>query len=207
LFLLALVGSVWRLREARVLAGKNRDLEYANNQLARANKELERLSIRDALTGIFNRRYFDTRILEEWGRARRAELPLALLMIDIDHFKSFNDTFGHVVGDRMLTLAASHMNETLTRAGDFVARYGGEEFAALLYDTDEEGALAVAERLRSAVEAIEPETGGRPITISVGVAVRVPRQGIKTAELIHEADAALYRAKRAGRNCVVSAAI
>lgn len=203
---LVVVGSAWRLREARVLAGKNRDLEYANAQLATANKELERLSIRDALTGSFNRRYFDTRILEEWGRARRAELPLALLMIDIDHFKSFNDTFGHVVGDHMLTLVAKTMSETLTRAGDFVARYGGEEFVALLYDTDEEGALAVAERLRGAVEAIDPENGSRPVTISVGVVVRVPRQGLKTAELIHEADAALYRAKRSGRNCVVVAA-
>lgn len=105
----------------------------------------------------------------------------------------------------MITLVANRMRETLTRAGDFVARYGGEEFAALLYDTDEDGARAVAERLGEAVATIEPGSGGRSVTVSIGVAVRVPRQGVKTAELIHEADSALYRAKRAGRNCVVAA--
>ncbi len=203
---LLVLGTAWRLRENKVLAAKNRALEFANAQLGRANQELERLSIRDALTGVFNRRYFDTRILEEWSRARRAAVPLALLMIDIDHFKSYNDAFGHVTGDRLLIEVARTMDEALTRAGDFVARYGGEEFAVLLFDTEEEGAVAVAERLRNAVATIEPiGNGDRQTTVSIGVAVRVPRQGVKTAELIHESDAALYRAKRSGRNCVVSA--
>ena len=202
----AVAFGVWRMWRARALADKNRELELAVSQLARANRELERLSVHDALTGLFNRRYFDTNLAETWNRAARSRRPLALLMADVDHFKRYNDTFGHVAGDRALETVARLMLEQLPRSTDFVARYGGEEFALLLYDTPYAGALQVAERVRTTIEQEVPERGLKPVTISIGVAVTVPSGDREEARLLTAADAALYAAKRNGRNRVETAA-
>lgn len=191
-----------RWRTATILAQKNIDLEYANTQLERANAELERLSVRDALTGIFNRRYFDSRLQEEWFRARRSGCFLSLLMIDVDHFKRFNDVYGHIVGDHVLAAAAEVMESAISRKTDFMARYGGEEFVALLYDTPLEGARTIAERIRLAVMDGPLATGTERVTVSIGACSIVPLHGEAPDILIRCADAALYAAKRNGRNRV-----
>ncbi len=197
-----LVAGALRWRTARILEQKNRDLEYANSRLGEANAELERLSVRDSLTGLFNRRYFDSRFQEEWLRARRSNQPVALLMIDVDHFKQFNDTYGHVVGDHVLSAAGRILDEVVPRKTDFVARYGGEEFVALLYDTADIGADAIAERLRVAVSAEPLMAGVAQVTISIGYCTAVPAGDVEAESLLRCADAALYRAKRNGRNRV-----
>ncbi len=197
-----LVLGILRWRTARILEQKNQDLEYANNQLARANGELERLSIRDALTGLFNRRYFDSRLQEEWYRARRSGQPLALLMIDVDHFKKFNDTYGHVIGDKALSAAAAVFQQIVVRKTDFVARYGGEEFVVLLYDTADTGAAAISERIREEIAETPLVSGIEGVTVSVGYCVVVPDVGLGPESLLRCADTALYAAKRNGRNRV-----
>lgn len=194
-----------RAREAHVLAGQNALLEQANDQLELANTELARLSIHDPLTGLFNRRYFDQRGGEEWDRARRSAVPIAIIMGDVDHFKSFNDTYGHVAGDRALVAVSHAIGQVVDRSTDVVARYGGEELVILLYDTGLDGAMLVAERVRRAVRDAEPADGTRRITISLGVAARVPTADDPDdtiTALVDTADRALYAAKRAGRDCV-----
>jgi len=173
-------------------------------QLEDANERLERAASTDGLTDVANRRVFDERIELEWRRCRRSRQPLSLLMIDIDHFKRFNDLHGHVAGDNCLCAVAATLSKTLSRAADLVARYGGEEFGAVLPDTSEKRATSLAEELRQQIEGLEiedmPSTAG--ITISVGVATEVPDKGRSVAELIRRADASLYTAKNEGRNRV-----
>jgi diguanylate cyclase (GGDEF)-like protein len=159
---------------------------------------LHRLSITDPLTGAANRRQFDDAIDVEWRRAARTQTPLTLMMIDIDHFKAFNDTRGHQAGDDCLRRVADALRQRLHRAGDLIARYGGEEFAVLITNVDSAHALELAEGLRHAVEEIGMTT------ISIGVAQRVPSREGEPDELIRAADAALYAAKNAGRNRVVA---
>lgn len=197
--------SAIRAREARALARTNRDLEHAVDQLAGANAELERLSIRDPLTGSFNRRYFDRTLVQEWGRARRGASPLSMLMVDIDHFKDFNDRNGHVTGDVVLREVASVMENCLSRNTDMLARYGGEEFAVILYETPATGAVQIAEQMRRTVEHTPLGHDGYRVTISIGTATMIP-DGDDPTELLSAADGALYVAKGAGRNCVRSAA-
>lgn len=172
---------------------------------ARAEAELSQLAQLDALTGIANRRQFDAYLEREWRRAGRTHTPLALLMVDVDRFKAFNDKHGHWVGDELLIAIARTMAECVTRSGDLVARYGGEEFAVILPDTDGDGADAIAERIRAKVEVTTiSDPAGRPLrsTVSVGVAALVPQEKLQPADLIRAADAALYTAKRNGRNTV-----
>jgi diguanylate cyclase (GGDEF)-like protein len=178
------------------LASMKASLEQANEQLTRAIETLHRLSTTDALTGAANRRQFDDAIDLEWRRAARAQSPLTLMMIDIDHFKDFNDTHGHQAGDDCLRRVAATLRERLHRAGDLVARYGGEEFAVLATGVGREHARELAEGLRAAVA----ELG---VTVSIGVAHQVPRRDGQPEELIRIADDALYAAKDAGRNCVI----
>lgn len=163
------------------------------------------LSVRDDLTGIYNRRHFQQVLQMEWKRASRFRRPLSLLMIDIDYFKNFNDTFGHPQGDKVLKLIAGLIVKNI-REVDTVARFGGEEFIVLLPDTDKEGALVVAEKVRRLVE-IEPFNEGAkftlPLTISVGVATYL-EDAREMDDLIDHADVALYEAKDAGRNKVVA---
>ena len=167
---------------------------------------LERLAFSDGLTGVANRRAFDECLQREWRRHERVGKPLTLVMLDVDHFKSYNDRHGHAEGDACLRAVAAALASRVERAGDLLARYGGEEFAVVLVDTPEDGALAFAERLRSAVEAARLPHGALPgvehVTVSVGVASAVPHRDGTPASLIEAADLALYDVKQAGRNRV-----
>lgn len=191
------------------MAAMNRALEEANERLRVANQRLERLSSLDGLTAIANRRHFDEVLALEWRRAARGECPLALVMIDIDHFKDYNDAYGHRRGDETLVAVAGALKESLHRAGDFVARYGGEEFVVLLPGMEAESAARFAEALRARVEALSiphARSGAAPVvTVSLGVASRVPERDSTAAALLEQADRALYEAKRAGRNRVETA--
>lgn len=165
---------------------------------------LEKLSLRDGLTDIPNRRSFNERLAEEWARATRKQEPLSLAMMDIDHFKRYNDHFGHGAGDDCLRRVARALPGVLSRPADFVARYGGEEFVVLLPDTEPAGALAIAEQLRQVVEALAiPHAAGTSypmVTLSIGVATRPPGTDITGEQLLKAADEALYQAKAQGRN-------
>ena len=174
-------------------------------QLEAANQQLRVQVMTDSLTGIANRRRFDEMLGFEFRRAQRLQEPLSLLMIDIDHFKSFNDSFGHSVGDECLRAVATALDRALRRPGDLVGRYGGEEFAILLPGTPPAGVMTVAERVRTAVSRIALHgraATARPLTVSIGCATLMPP--ITTAGpaiLLETADTALYAAKNEGRNC------
>jgi diguanylate cyclase (GGDEF)-like protein len=177
--------------------------------LAEANQRLERLSALDPLTGLANRRRFDEVLDVEWRRGCRSGGPISLILFDLDFFKRYNDTNGHLAGDECLRQVARVLSGALGRAGDLVARYGGEEFVALLPDLGEEAALALAERLRAGVEALglphDASAVSRLVTISAGVATMVADERHSPAVLVAAADRALYQAKRGGRNLVVRA--
>ncbi|MEW6641570.1 MAG: sensor domain-containing diguanylate cyclase [Pseudomonadota bacterium] len=168
------------------------------NRRGRAEDRLEQLATTDALTQLKNRRKFDTVIAEEWRRTLRQGDPLALLMIDADHFKTFNDMFGHQAGDQVLVRIAATIRACVRRSADCAARYGGEEFAVLLPGLSIETASLVAEKIRADVERLSAEKWAT--TVSVGVAAMVPSQGGSPALLIEAADKALYEAKSRGRN-------
>jgi len=180
------------------------ELERAVARLGEANARLERLSMVDGLTGVANRRRFDEALAAAWALGAHQRSPLAVLLVDVDHFKAYNDEVGHPAGDTALRAVAGVLRRTLYRPTDLVARYGGEEFAVLLPDTDRAGGLVAAERLRRAVLSPgldDPTVPARPrLTVSVGVAAAVPAEAGDPAALVAAADAALYAAKRAGRN-------
>lgn len=172
-------------------------------ELKHAHARLQAFSIRDGLTGVFNRRFFDERYAREIERARRTGRPLSILMTDVDHFKVFNDTHGHQRGDECLIAVASAIARQARRPGDFVARYGGEEFVLVLPDTDRAGAATVSERVRDAVAALRI-TSAAPsgiVTLSVGAST-IEHAPPTTDALLRAADAALYMAKNSGRNRV-----
>jgi len=180
-------------------------LASVNRKLEEANRELERLSQLDGLTGIANRRSFDATLDREWRRAVRERTWISLLLADLDHFKTFNDTYGHLHGDDALRKAAAVLKDAARRVTDLVARYGGEEFAILLPGAGPDAAAQVAERARTGLEALalaEAGTGAAPpVTVSIGAAsARGPGQQL--TEFFGAADQALYRAKRLGRNRV-----
>lgn len=179
------------------------------DELAAANAELQRLSNVDGLTAIANRRLFDGFLAREWLRAVRRQEPLTLVMIDVDHFKNFNDTYGHQAGDDCLRRVAAALQANIKRTTDLIARYGGEEFAAVLPDTDAGGAARVAERLRAAVEALglahAASSAGTVVTVSLGTATVLPTADGSPDALVALADQALYQAKQQGRNRVVVA--
>lgn len=165
------------------------------------------LSTHDELTGIYNRRYFNDQINEEWRRLMRERTPLCLLLVDIDHFKAYNDSLGHQAGDECLRNIVVVINEQFNRAGEFLARYGGEEFAILLPNTDREGCHIIAERILKAVreESIpHPNShAGALVTVSIGGACMVPTPTFNSEILIKMADQALYEAKDNGRDCFI----
>ncbi|SAK55159.1 diguanylate cyclase [Caballeronia fortuita] len=168
-----------------------------------AQEKLQRLAGTDSLTGLSNRRALDRRLDEEWRRARRADQPLSALFVDVDHFKLYNDTYGHAMGDDALIAVADCIQNAAKRPGDIVARYGGEEFVVVLPGAAASGALTFAERLRSNVEALAiPNSAAARgvLTISIGIATASPRQSDDALKLLNSADAALYLAKRTGRN-------
>ena len=172
---------------------------------ARAEDKLEELATTDALTGLRNRRKFDTEIDNEWRRAARQKTPLALLMIDADHFKAYNDTYGHQAGDQMLVGIAICISDSVGRAGDCSARYGGEEFAVLLPGCTAPDAHAVAEKIRLKVQ--QWSEGLSVSTVSVGVASLTPNASMHWTLLLEAADKALYAAKAGGRNQSVVASM
>ncbi len=172
--------------------------------LEQANELLETLSITDGLTGIKNRRCFDEVYPLEFKRAIRDDTPLAVLLLDIDHFKNFNDTYGHLTGDECLKMVASKIENELHRVSDMTFRYGGEEFCVLLPNTQNRGALIVAERIREQIETADFQFNDHkvPVTISIGLVSRIPSQSLHPDELISNADKALYQSKQSGRNQV-----
>ena len=177
----------------------------AEEALGQVNAELSALASTDALTSLPNRRQFDATLNKEWYRALRDATPLGLLMIDVDRFKALNDRFGHQIGDAFLARVGRVIRDNVRRAGDMAARYGGEEFAVVLPGTASAGALEIAEVIRRAVAATDTRgivEGGWPLSVSIGVAATVPLAGGGSASLVHSADAALYQAKRNGRNRV-----
>lgn len=176
-------------------------------QLETQSARLENIASTDSLTGVANRRWLNERLSAEWRRAIRRRSGLALMLIDIDFFKPFNDTYGHVAGDAALQQVATALASCLSRSEDAFARYGGEEFVAILPDTDLAGALIIAERMREAVFDLGIAHGGSllgRLTISAGVAYQVPKRGSSSESLIESADGALYDAKRGGRNRVAA---
>ncbi len=176
-------------------------------RLAQVHAALAESSLHDALTGAFNRGYFMQQFPLDIRHSLRARTPLAMLMIDIDRFKNYNDTFGHLQGDICLKAVTEAMQKEIHRPGDYLARYGGEEFAVVLPNTDAEGATYLAENLRHAVEALaikNGHSGEALITVSVGVSIFNPGVDAGTVEeIVGRADTALYAAKNSGRNRVV----
>ncbi len=200
--------SLWRREALRIggimlalivlVMGATMFLAREIKRRASAEDRLEELATTDPLTQLRNRRKFDAVLEREWRRALRHDEPLALLMIDADHFKTFNDMFGHQAGDQVLVRIAGSITEAVMRAGDCAARYGGEEFAVLLPGLSADAALAVAEGVRAKVEMLSAEKWAT--TISVGVASMIPTAATTPALLIEAADKALYEAKSRGRN-------
>jgi diguanylate cyclase (GGDEF)-like protein len=176
----------------------------AEEELTRAFRLVENQAMVDGLTGIANRRRFDETMDREWRRAMRDHSPLSLLMIDVDHFKLYNDIYGHLAGDTCLQAIASAAQEVLHRSSDLLARYGGEEFIVVLPFTDSDGAQLVAEQIRRAVELrCLPHSGNPPhsiVTVSIGCATHILEFDSPRNSLLQAADDALYVAKSAGRN-------
>lgn len=173
-------------------------------QLEIANTELKRMAILDGLTQLANRRYFDEYLDQQWKIMEEKQLPLALILCDIDFFKFYNDTYGHQDGDTCLKQVAKALTEEVKRVGDLVARYGGEEMAIILPDTNGEGAFFLAQKIRERINSLQVEHSASPInqylTLSLGVASVIPSPVDSPQNLIKFADSALYLAKQNGRN-------
>ncbi|HEY5800903.1 MAG TPA: diguanylate cyclase, partial [Burkholderiaceae bacterium] len=201
--LIALMGR-HLVRQIRVRAVMSQQLLDTQTKLLASNAELERLALQDALTGLANRRQFDLALASEFRRAVRRQTSLALLMLDVDNFKRYNDEYGHPAGDRCLQAISGVIHGQ--RPGDLSARYGGEEFAILLPDTTLDGAVKLAQHLRDGVRALKLPHKRNPagiVTISIGVAALTPPRGEGDAHLLLQtADAALYAAKASGRDAV-----
>ena len=196
-----------RLSKSLEISVKERteELHQANEMLKAANSKLERISMVDGLTSIENRRAFDIAYNKTWKLCLRERMPLTLIMIDIDYFKIFNDTYGHLIGDEALIKIAKVIKNVIKRPGDLAARYGGEEFVVMLMNTTIEGGKVVAEEIKKRIEelGIENREIKNVITVSLGVASVIPNYKIEPKELIDYADRALYRAKECGRNKVI----
>jgi diguanylate cyclase (GGDEF)-like protein/PAS domain S-box-containing protein len=173
-------------------------------RLVHLQKELEELSFKDGLTGVANRRMFDTIMSREWAHAKRSRKPISLIMLDIDYFKQYNDHYGHLQGDDCLKRVAQTLNSEAVRARDFLARFGGEEFALILPETSEDAAIKVAERCRRLILEQEiPHEASKAapqLTASLGVATTIPNEGDDPIAFIEQADKRLYKAKQQGRN-------
>ncbi|OHV64706.1 diguanylate cyclase [Pseudofrankia sp. BMG5.36] len=192
------------LDNSLVYASLEHKVAERTRQLAIANRRLKQLSVTDPLTGLANRRQLEEILTSEWQRAQRSGRPLAIAMVDVDHFKLYNDHYGHAAGDKCLRRVAGTLADQ-TRTTDLAARYGGEEFAIVMPDTDTTTAHHIAERLRAAIAAFaepHPLATNHIVTVSVGVAAAVPPPNSFAQSLVETADAELYRAKRAGRNRV-----
>ena len=176
-------------------------------KLLSLQKELEELSFKDSLTGVPNRRMFDSIMDTEWTNALRHHQPLSLIMIDIDYFKQYNDHYGHIQGDECLKRVAQVLNSAAMRSRDFLARFGGEEFVLILPETDAEAARGVAERCRTLIlkEQIFHEKSqiDQLLTVSIGVGTIIPSRHDNQLNFIESVDKRLYQAKQKGRNCII----
>jgi len=208
LFGLLILLVVVRLRERQVLARRVEELNSRRSELEQANRALGEISVKDGLTGLYNRRYFDLKLQDTFNAARRSGTTIALIMIDIDAFKPYNDLYGHPQGDECLKSLAATLAAAVERSSDFVARYGGEEFTVLLADTDCAGAARVAERIRKHVQDRGLSYPDSPVagevTVSAGYCSLQPSEGATAADLLRMADEALYVAKDAGRNTIAA---
>lgn len=187
-------------------------IDERTNELQLANEQLILLSVQDGLTGIANRRMFDNYLTKEWRRAKREQLTLSLILLDVDYFKKYNDTYGHQQGDRCLIAVAQTLMEHIRRPADLAARYGGEEFAVILPNTAADGAILLAERIREGVQALAMEHSASEtspfVSISLGVVSIIPSMQEDNQELnifVETADRGLYQAKHQGRNRTVCA--
>ena len=178
------------------------ELNIALQELEEVNHELEQKNTLDELTGLFNRRLYDQKILAEYRRSKRNLTPLSLVLIDIDHFKSVNDTYGHLAGDECLVWIGKHIKQSLKRSSDMAFRYGGEEFCLILPDTDGKGAVALAEALRENIvkQACCYKEIDIPLTISSGIFTYIQQEDVQPEQIFMGADKALYQAKHNGRN-------
>ncbi len=176
--------------------------------LEELQKKLEILSFEDGLTKVSNRRLFDQRLIENWDDALRTRTPLSLILLDIDRFKDYNDHYGHLRGDECLVQIATATRGVVARPRDIVARYGGEEFVLLLPDTDEAGAIHIAQMCHQAVRDLRlphaPGTGATFVSVSIGVGTIVPRKGDDARSFVEQVDRRLYAAKQLGRDRVVA---
>lgn len=208
--LLARVHSALRLKmETDSRKERERELLEMTELLDEANKKLTRMSYLDGLTSVPNRRYFNEFFKREWKNAIRLSNYISLIMLDIDFFKAYNDTYGHLNGDDSLKKVARTLNDALKRPRDFLCRYGGEEFIAVLPDTDARGAFEVANRFLREVKNLKichkTSTVDKNVTISVGVATTKPGRKTKANSLVSKVDKVLYEAKQNGRNCIKTA--
>lgn len=194
------------LRKELQIRAAMHSLEQALQEKEALAQELQELSNRDALTGLYNRRYFEYELSRCWRRASRTQQPLSLLFIDVDHFKNYNDAYGHQLGDQCLRRIATLISESVSRDSDVVARYGGEEFVVVLPDTPRAGAIMLAERMGAQVrEALIPHINSpvaEVVTLSIGVATVAAQHHLNVELLVQRADQALYEAKSGGRNRV-----
>jgi diguanylate cyclase (GGDEF)-like protein len=196
-----------KVRAMQRLVEMQRTLVDVKRKLDEANAELQRLSTTDALTGIANRRALDDILSREWRRCERKKKPLSLVMLDVDYFKLFNDKYGHHAGDDCLKLVAEQIARAAPRASDLAARYGGEEFMLVLSETDEDGAMWMAERVRQMIADLKIThyaTDSKYVSVSCGVVSVMPHDGLSLDTFIQSADASLYQAKRGGRDRVVA---
>jgi len=181
-------------------------VDVRTQQLELANKQLRLLSTLDGLTGISNRRYFEQLLAQEWQRSFLDKTPISIALIDIDFFKSYNDTYGHQAGDECLRQVTDAIATRIQRPGDFTARYGGEEFIVLLTNTPLEGVMKVGDDIRQLVESLKIQhrtSGINPyVTISIGIVSVIPSEYDNSSDFVKKADIALYHAKRCGRNKV-----
>ncbi len=208
LAMLLLAATIIQHRDRRIFKKKNEELHRLHAELEQANAALRELSMRDPLTKLYNRRYFDTVFPDRIQTARRLQNSLALAVIDLDDFKAINDSLGHAVGDRALCQVAAALEQTLQRATDFAVRLGGDEFLMVMSDTNEDGLRVVCRRLRRAMAEILLDDGtGKPmfsgITASIGGMAVVPTADTTAQSMLHMADQALYDAKRRGRRQLV----
>jgi diguanylate cyclase (GGDEF)-like protein len=206
-----IIGSVLLILSASVIGCCSlfrRELRHRQSLEQELRRSAERLAVvaaTDSLTGLASRRALDIGYLVQWRRASRGEQSLGVLLLDIDHFKQFNDLYGHVAGDDVLRSVADCMKSQVLRPGDLIGRYGGEEFMVVLPNTDQQGAMNVAERIRMAIAGMKiPHAASAfgHVSASVGVAVTRPTLGLQSKDLVSAADKALYDAKNAGRDCV-----
>jgi diguanylate cyclase (GGDEF)-like protein len=194
-----IVGRVWSFSDIT-------DQKRAEEALEESNHKLEILSITDGLTGIANRRHFDAVLAQEYARHARHETKLALIMLDIDHFKTFNDCYGHVAGDECLRRIGQVLAANATRSADLPARYGGEEFVCILPETDSDGAVGIAEKIRQSIQELamphERSSVAECVTASLGVVSVMCSVGGSPVDIVAKADELLYVAKSMGRNRV-----